>query len=81
MQPQAAFSGTPTWQPYAATTFRASGQYGSTLWDPVLDHSRKLMINVCDDCLRALCDRVMVVHTIRRSPDVEYSAWDPDTSS
>lgn len=36
-------------QPYAATTFYAYGQYGSTVFDP-LDASY-LELNICDECL------------------------------
>lgn len=38
-------------QPYRATSFQASGQYGSTAFDPQDD--TYLEVNVCDDCLRA----------------------------
>lgn len=36
-------------QPYDAVTFRAYGQYGSTVFDPQDDS--QLYINVCDVCL------------------------------
>lgn len=61
-------------QPYAATVFRAYGQYGSTVFDP-MDRSF-LEINVCDSCLVAHQDMVLhgkpsvVTHT-------DLKRWQP----
>ena len=44
-----AVSGADPVQPHGAVTFRAFGQYGSTVFDP--QDSSQLYINVCDRCL------------------------------
>lgn len=44
-----AVSDTDPVQPHEAVTFRAYGQYGSTVFDP--QDSSQLYINVCDTCL------------------------------
>ena len=43
-------------QPYAGTEFRTYGHYGSTFWDSF--DGEELVLNVCDDCLRARTDRL-----------------------
>lgn len=65
-------------QPYAATTFVAYGQYGSTVFDPS-PHSREFLeINVCDPCLRE-CAAGGVVAVGRKVPaDAQYEVWSPD---
>jgi hypothetical protein len=63
-------------QPYKATMFDSHGQYGSTVFDPI-SGDLTLMINVCDACLRARCDRVIEARRIPRGPAFEYNAWKP----
>ena len=38
-------------QPWGGTEFRTQGHYGSTFWDSF--DGEDLVLNVCDDCLRA----------------------------
>ncbi len=47
-------------QPSEGVTFRARGQYGSTVFDP-MDGSF-LEINVCDPCVRGLAQGGLVLH-------------------
>lgn len=64
-------------QPSGGTTFRAGGNYGSTVWDmPV---SGWLEIVICDDCLKARA--AYVLHG--QKPQVQrtypvYEPWDPE---
>ena len=44
----------------AGTMFEATGNYGSTVWDP-LDPGRFLQIVICDECLLERKDQVDVV--------------------
>jgi hypothetical protein len=43
-------------QPYEGTEFRTYGHYGSTFWDSF--DGEELVLNVCDDCLRAHPERL-----------------------
>jgi hypothetical protein len=43
-------------QPYGGTEFRTYGHYGSTFWDSF--DGEELVLNVCDDCLRAHTERL-----------------------
>ena len=43
-------------QPYGGTEFLTEGHYGSTFWDSF--DCEELVLNVCDDCLRAHTDRL-----------------------
>jgi len=43
-------------QPYGGTEFTTYGHYGSTFWDSFF--GEELVINICDDCLRAHSDRL-----------------------
>ncbi len=43
-------------QPYGGTEFRTQGHYGSTFWDSL--DGEELVLNICDDCLRAHIDRL-----------------------
>lgn len=62
--------------PYEGTIFNASGNYGSTAWDPM--GARFLEINVCDNCLVERVKRVAMAHAL---PPVAtrpiYEPWDP----
>lgn len=47
-------------QPYGGTTFNATGQYGSTVFDPIDEPGPRrpyLEINVCDACIRELAPK------------------------
>ena len=43
-------------QPFGGTEFRTQGHYGSTFWDSF--DNEDLVLNICDDCLRAHTDRL-----------------------
>lgn len=43
-------------QPYEGTEFRTYGHYGSTFWDSF--DGEELVLNICDECLRAHTDRL-----------------------
>lgn len=43
-------------QPWGGTEFRTEGHYGSTFWDSM--YGEELVLNICDDCLRAHPDRL-----------------------
>ena len=58
-EPDTAFHGCTSNQPYKATTFLSRGHYGSTFFDPM--DGTYIEINVCDVCLeRAKSDKKIV---------------------
>jgi len=57
-----------------ATIFEASGNYGSTVWD-LVPEGEKLLINVCDDCLKRLSHLVTHARVTRPRPEVRYRSW------
>lgn len=71
----------PTNQPYAATTFKSHGHYGSTVWDPLGRSRDWLELNVCDICLQELAElgHVVVGHLpyVER-PKPQYRPWNAD---
>ncbi len=71
-QPETAFER----QPYGATMFYASGQYGSTVFDPIGEDA-ELQINVCDVCLvkASTQDRVDVVTKLIIPSEFSYKKW------
>ncbi len=62
---------------YDGVWFRAPGNFGSTVFDPIPDKLRGedpfLQILICDDCLKKKSDEVSYVHNIRHkvTADVE----------
>lgn len=73
----------PSWQPEnqpsAGTTFKSSGHYGSTVWDPqgVLPHEF-LEINICDECMVAAVGEGRILHgrkPVRVAPKTQL--WQP----
>jgi hypothetical protein len=68
-------SNPPENQPYAGTTFRSPGQYGSTAWDPQT-HGVELELNVCDPCLLAGHGRVLRI-VVHHKPVRHSEPWTP----
>lgn len=62
-------------QPYGATTFFSSGQYGSTVFDPIDDSM--LQINVCDECLEKKYQNV----GLDKGPYIPTVKWTPPPSN
>lgn len=71
----------PDWlkanQPYAGTTFRSHGQYGSTVFDEM--GRTYLELNICDACMLQLAADGHILHVTRvPHPDTFMSvAWEP----
>jgi hypothetical protein len=63
-------------QCYAAVTFAARGNYGSTVFDPMDDRS-SLVIMICDECLVRDKAQVTLLTTTTRLID-QYEQWIPD---
>lgn len=72
-------------QCFEAVMFNASGNYGSTVYDPSLSNSlfgsrELLVVNVCDACLLALAadQLIYVQREVREVPVVDHGVWVPD---
>jgi len=50
-------------QPNGAVMFRSSGNYGSTVFDP-LDSRDEIEINVCDECVTRHQDRIWYIRYV-----------------
>lgn len=62
-------------QPYAGTTFKTYGHYGSTVFDP-MDGSY-LVINVCDACLVEKAKIVWHSKEVKPAPITQFSlSWE-----
>lgn len=65
-------------QPYGGTTFRAYGQYGSTVFDPFHGSREFLELNICDRCLVTNADRILhIMHGVAPPPVLKYETWVP----
>jgi hypothetical protein len=65
--------------PAEGTVFISYGNYGSTLFDPMSEHTL-LRINVCDKCLkvRARDNLVLIDHITKRAAIHEFEFWNPE---
>lgn len=62
---------TPT---YDGLIFRTSGNFGSTVFDPMpFDKEEYLQVIICDDCIKKNVKRVMRIHNVQRkvTSDIE----------
>jgi len=54
-------------EPHRATAWSATGNYGSTLYDPMTG-SCSLQVYICDTCLKEREDRVISINTEQPRP-------------
>lgn len=64
--------------PYKGTVFTASGNFGSTVYDPVMSYRGHLSINVCDSCMLDRKDLVLSVSEVYVPAVYKVLPWDPD---
>lgn len=63
---------------YDGLIFRASGNYGSTVFDPMpIGQEEYLQVIICDDCIRRKAKRVTRIHDIKRSVTSEAEEFIP----
>jgi hypothetical protein len=61
-------SPTTLYPAYDALWFRAYGNFGSTLFDPIPGQNRKdafLQILICDECVARKSEQITYIHNIR----------------
>ncbi len=70
-----------TYPIYDGLIFRAMGNYGSTVFDPMpFMKGRKeeiLQVIICDDCIKKKADQVMRIYNIRREATAESEGFKP----
>lgn len=65
-------------QPSEGVIFFASGNYGSTIFDPVSYAHYQITINICDGCIVAKQGLITKVVPKRVKPSYEYLPYDPN---
>ena len=67
-------------QPYGGTVFSSRGQYGSTVFDPVIS-GKTIEITICDECIREKTKKrkVLFVLLIEQQPLVEHYIFNPES--
>lgn len=64
---------------YNGLIFRSTGNFGSTVFDPMpIDTEEILQVVICDDCMKKKAGRVTWLHNIRREETAERGEFNPD---
>lgn len=63
---------------YGGLRFRSTGNYGSTVYDPMGENRQFLEIVVCDACVVKKKEKVRRVHHIHTSTTAKMEQFDPD---
>jgi hypothetical protein len=73
------WNGSPTGKnnPYGATVFTSRGNYGSTVFDPIMGGDF-LEINICDKCLKYAAQNQRVLHGNCLRKFEREKLWNPD---
>ena len=61
---------------YGGLWFRSSGNYGSSVFDPM--SKEELQIAICDECLMAKKNEVTHIYDIRSSTKSKSKPWNPE---
>lgn len=65
---------------YEGLRFRSTGNFGSTIYDPMPISSREFLeIVVCDACIMKKKEKVRHVHSVRTSTTAEAKPFDPES--
>jgi len=63
---------------YDGLIFRASGNFGSTIFDPMPTCQEEyLQVIICDDCIKRKAKRVTRIHNIERTITSEAKEFGP----
>jgi len=64
---------------YHGLIFRSTGNYGSTVFDPMpIGVEEILQVIICDDCMKRKAKRVIRLHNIRRETTADIGEFDPN---
>lgn len=63
---------------YGGLIFRATGNYGSTIFDPMpIGIEEILQVIICDDCVKRQAKRVVRLHNIKRETTADVGKFEP----
>lgn len=66
---------------YGGLLFRSSGNYGSTVFDPMAflpgRKEEVLQVMICDECIKKNAKRVKLIHNIKRTTTSELGEFKP----
>lgn len=67
-------------QPSNGLVCSTTGNYGSTVYDPVEMNPARLLFNICDDCFHAKAERGFVYETfiVTKTTQTKPQKWNPD---
>lgn len=58
--------------------FDATGNYGSTIFDPLPHHDEShLRIAICDECINAKAQEVKHIYNVKRTIKSQVKPWSP----
>lgn len=63
---------------YDGLIFRATGNFGSTVFDPMpTQRAEMLQVIICDDCIKAKAEKVSLLHKIRENRSADIKEFKP----
>ena len=63
---------------YNGLIFRATGNFGSTVFDPMPTQTKEILqVVICDDCMKKKAKRVVRLYNIRREETAECGEFTP----
>jgi len=62
---------------YGGLIFRANGNFGSTVFDPITEDKR-LIIYVCDECVVNNIDKVDLIYDIENKTKAKQKPFNPE---
>jgi len=63
---------------YDGLIFRATGNFGSNIFDPMpMDCEEYLQVVICDDCVKKNIRRVTRIHNIKRVTTSDVESFNP----
>lgn len=64
---------------YDGLIFRSTGNYGSTVFDPMpIGVEEMLQVIICDDCIKTRAKRVTRIHNIQRDVTADVEPFNVD---
>ena len=75
IDPMTAVNEIPLKPPLDGTIWESTGNFGSTVWDPINEDDVRLNIIICDNCLINFTERVIYLRRIRETKVIESEIW------
>ena len=62
---------------YSGLVFRSTGNFGSTIFDPIGETEEILQVVICDDCMKKKARRVTRLHNIKHEMTADRGEFTP----